>query len=190
MKMNEVAGVGNWNTAEYWEYATRSAHRANLDPVRNPSQSPYAVFNSNPILNSDVKGDTPDPSTHTASDGSVKAVYNDGDKGVYQHKDLPKKYAKQDGDNEVVNGKEKPLEKLSGGKKIGETEYWDEFADLKTKAPVGVLIQDSRKEASWDHIVTWMHNDAMKHELKDIADMSKLHKKYDLKNNAISHLHM
>ena len=58
-KVNEIAGVGNWNTAEFWEYGTREAHRKNPDPVRNPSISPYAVFDGNPVLLSDVDGDVP-----------------------------------------------------------------------------------------------------------------------------------
>jgi hypothetical protein len=57
MKLNEVAGTGNWNTALYWEYHTRSTHRANPDPVRIASHSPYAVFDGNPIWKSDVNGD-------------------------------------------------------------------------------------------------------------------------------------
>lgn len=57
MKVNEVAGIGNWNTAEFWEYSTRSGHRANPDPVRIPGESPYCAFNGNPIWKTDVKGD-------------------------------------------------------------------------------------------------------------------------------------
>jgi len=56
MKMNEIAGTGNWNTAQFWEYQTRTAHRENPDPVRVPSISPYAVFNANPIFYNDLLG--------------------------------------------------------------------------------------------------------------------------------------
>jgi hypothetical protein len=31
-KVNEIAGVGNHNTAEFWEYDTRLGRRWNLDP--------------------------------------------------------------------------------------------------------------------------------------------------------------
>lgn len=48
---------GNY-TAEYWEYDPRVARRWNLDPRPNLSFSPYSVFASNPVLNSDPKGDT------------------------------------------------------------------------------------------------------------------------------------
>jgi len=56
-KDNEIAGVGNFTTAEYWEYDTRRAGRGGPDPVVRPWESPYAVFGGNPILNSDPNGD-------------------------------------------------------------------------------------------------------------------------------------
>ncbi|MFA6152127.1 MAG: hypothetical protein WC716_12450 [Chitinophagaceae bacterium] len=57
MKVNEVAGVGNWNTAEFWEYNTRTGVRANRDPKVNTWESPYNTFNANPIWKSDPNGD-------------------------------------------------------------------------------------------------------------------------------------
>ncbi len=57
MKTNELAGIGNWYTALYWEYGSREAGRKNPDPVRNPSISPYSVFSGNPILLGDPNGD-------------------------------------------------------------------------------------------------------------------------------------
>ena len=57
MKVNEVAGVGNWNTAEFWEYNTRTGLRANMDPKVNTWESPYNTFNANPIWHSDPNGD-------------------------------------------------------------------------------------------------------------------------------------
>lgn len=56
--MNEVAGTGNWNTAQYWEFPTRTGTRPNRDPKLNPSISPYATFSGNPIWHSDVLGDS------------------------------------------------------------------------------------------------------------------------------------
>lgn len=56
MKTNEIAGVGNWYTALFWEYNTRLATRMNPDPVRQPWESPYATFSSNPIAHTDVLG--------------------------------------------------------------------------------------------------------------------------------------
>lgn len=55
---DEIAGVGNHYTAEFWEYDPRTGRRWNLDPKPNISISPYAAFANNPICLSDVKGDT------------------------------------------------------------------------------------------------------------------------------------
>ena len=72
-KDNEVYGTGNLNTAEYWEYDTRIGRRWNVDPSTNPSESPYACLNNNPILFIDPNGDKPsgpdDPKTHTVKKG-------------------------------------------------------------------------------------------------------------------------
>jgi hypothetical protein len=57
-KDNEVAGIGNHNTALFWEYDTRLGRRWNLDPVDQISISNYATFGNNPIFYSDVLGDS------------------------------------------------------------------------------------------------------------------------------------
>jgi hypothetical protein len=36
---------------------------------------------------------------------------------------------------------------------------------------------------NWENIIDWMHDDAMRHDLKEVGGMSKLHQKYDLKMN-------
>ena len=58
-KVNEIAGVGNHNTAEFWEYDTRLGRRWEIDPRFKEilNQSPYSVNHSNPIVNTDKKGD-------------------------------------------------------------------------------------------------------------------------------------
>ncbi len=58
MKVNEMAGMGNWYTALHWEYGTREARRKNKDEWHNdPSISPYAVMDDNPIWKKDPDGD-------------------------------------------------------------------------------------------------------------------------------------
>lgn len=52
-----IAGIGNHNTAKFWEYDTRIARRWNLDPVPQISISDYAVMGDNPIWRNDVLGD-------------------------------------------------------------------------------------------------------------------------------------
>ena len=57
-KDDEVSGSGNSYTAEFWQYDSRLGRRWNLDPKPNPSISNYATFANNPIMYTDVKGDT------------------------------------------------------------------------------------------------------------------------------------
>jgi hypothetical protein len=57
MKMNEVAGTGNHNTAQFWEYDTRTARRWNLDPKPNSWESYYSILANSPINHKDVLGD-------------------------------------------------------------------------------------------------------------------------------------
>lgn len=57
-KSNEIAGEGNHNTAEFWEYDTKIGRRWNLDPRPITGMSSCQTFSNNPILFSDLKGDT------------------------------------------------------------------------------------------------------------------------------------
>jgi hypothetical protein len=56
-KVDEIAGAGNHNTAEFWEYDTRLARRWNRDPVTHEWESSYSTFGGNPIRNNDINGD-------------------------------------------------------------------------------------------------------------------------------------
>ena len=58
LKDNQVAGKGNHYTAPYWEYDPRigPGGRWNPDPVTYAWQSPYTVFNNNPIFFNDPSG--------------------------------------------------------------------------------------------------------------------------------------
>jgi hypothetical protein len=56
-KVDEIAGVGNHNTALFWEYDARIGIRWNIDPVVDPSISSYATNEGNPIKNNDPNGD-------------------------------------------------------------------------------------------------------------------------------------
>ena len=82
-KVDEISGVGNHYTAEFWEYDSRTIRRWNTDPVVKEWESPYASFRGNPIWFVDHNGD--DSSTHTDEDGKGIAVKDDGDLGVYKH---------------------------------------------------------------------------------------------------------
>ncbi len=53
----EISGsFGNHYTAEYWELDARVGRRWNRDPVVKSWQSPYAVFDNNPIYYNDPSG--------------------------------------------------------------------------------------------------------------------------------------
>jgi len=64
-KDDEIYGVGNSYSAEYWQYDARLGRRWNVDPRPNPSVSVYACFGNNPLIFSDIYGD----STTSAPDG-------------------------------------------------------------------------------------------------------------------------
>lgn len=53
---DNILGVGNLNTAKYWEYDTRLGRRWNLDPVTQYSFSNYSVLGCNPITHVDPQG--------------------------------------------------------------------------------------------------------------------------------------
>jgi hypothetical protein len=54
---DEVKGVGNLNSALYWEYDARLGRRWNPDPVIKPWESRYACFANAPIKVIDINGD-------------------------------------------------------------------------------------------------------------------------------------
>ena len=72
-KTDEIAGKGNHNTAQFWEYDTRTARRWNVDPVKDHTQSSYATFNGNPILYTDYLGNVGEP---VVKDGQL-IIYSD-----------------------------------------------------------------------------------------------------------------
>ena len=84
-------------TAEFWQYDARLGRRWNIDPVTNASLSPYACFNNNPILYSDVNGDDPDKnkaakSIKTYEKKFMKILKNNGGDIVAAHQTMATKY--------------------------------------------------------------------------------------------------
>src|SRR5690606_1698723 len=55
-KVDEISGLGNHYTAEYWEYDPRIVRRWNQDPVIKHHESPYVAFANNPVWFSDPNG--------------------------------------------------------------------------------------------------------------------------------------
>jgi len=58
-KDDEVSGVGNSNTAAYWQYDNRLGKRFNMDMIVKADESSYATFSNNPIYFVDYNGLTP-----------------------------------------------------------------------------------------------------------------------------------
>ena len=82
MKTNEWAGTGNHYTAEFWEMDPRIGRRLNLDPVGDPWQSSYSIFDNSPIAKNDPDGDCTDCPTEAnkLNDAAGKGTLPDGHK--------------------------------------------------------------------------------------------------------------
>jgi len=83
-KDNEIAGVGNFTGAEFWEYSTQIGRRLNLDPITNSSTSPYSAFKDNPLYYYDIKGDSGE-GPHGECPGDIR-TNPDGSKEKYDGK--------------------------------------------------------------------------------------------------------
>lgn len=68
---NEIKGVGNSYTAEFWEYDPRLGRRWNIDPVNVGEISPYQTFAKNPIVFVDPYGLDTVNSSRSAQVGDV-----------------------------------------------------------------------------------------------------------------------
>jgi LysM repeat protein len=72
MKSNDIAGVGNHNTAEFWEYDPRLGRRWNIDPIVKPWESGYASLGNSPIMLNDINGLNAEPTkTHAVKEGET-----------------------------------------------------------------------------------------------------------------------
>ena len=95
------------------------------DSAQPQSLNRYSYVRNNPLRYVDPYGH----STHTAANGDVLAVYDDGDLGVYEHTDIDNRKdwdgSKLDADDEGTN-------------RMGETKRWGEFANWDKKHPLGI----------------------------------------------------
>jgi len=179
---NEIYGYGNSYTTEFRQNDPRLGRWLSADPLENrfPWQSPYVSMDNTPTFLIDPKGS----STHTDSSGNVIAVYNDEDMSVFKHKTLPKEFARTTNETKTVDGKKIKLPVLKGGEKMGETEYWDEFADLETKTPVGRIMFSDDPKFSWHPLIDWGQTYANYQDLTLTMQDSKLNEILDMKHNS------
>ncbi len=73
-KENNLKGIGNHNTAMFWEYDTRLGRRWNIDPVDQVSISNYSAFRNSPIWFVDPFGNV----AGEFVDDKGKVIGNDG----------------------------------------------------------------------------------------------------------------
>jgi RHS repeat-associated protein len=73
-KDDEVAGNGNTNTAEFWEYDTRLGRRFNLDPITRPQFSSYSCSFNNPIVFADPSGAGAEVTAEKDKKGQVTGI--------------------------------------------------------------------------------------------------------------------
>jgi len=73
---NEVYGVKKSYTAEFWQYDTRLGRRWNVDVKKITFMSPYSTFANNPIVYTDVLGDTVRGANQVSASRTVSTMQN------------------------------------------------------------------------------------------------------------------
>jgi RHS repeat-associated protein len=157
-------------------YDSRVSLWLSTDPLQEkyPGISPFCYTLQNPVNAVDPDG----RSTHIDVDGNIIAVFDDKDLSVYQHQnnadgEKPTEY--------MLSKRQNKWGTSSGGKKIGETENWNEFVNPETgKAMTKTTIQVDK---SFDPIIERMHEKAKDMNLVEIAQNSKGGKLFDIKND-------
>ena len=112
-----------------------------VDPLAEKyySTSAYGYCLNNPVKYVDPTGCA--ASTHTDSLGTVVAVYNDGDLGVYKHN------SDKSGTQQLLAENYSSTNTSANGEKMGETYEWNSFVNPGTGDPIGKINFGSTKAA-------------------------------------------
>lgn len=170
-----VGRVLDYMHARYYSAAT--GRFLSVDPILGDPHQPqswnrYAYVMNNPVAFIDPTG----RSTHTALDGTVVAVYDDEDLGVYRHNDL----SKWDRKSTLASSGE-------GIRKMGTTAFWDEFRahDNKTGATLNQIAEGARIQfgMSFDGAIGALHKQSLDMDLPTVAKESRTGGLFDIKNN-------
>jgi RHS repeat-associated protein len=136
----------------------------------------YSYVENNPLNSIDPTGH----STHTAANGDVLAVYDDGDLGVYQHTDIDDT---RDWDGSKLDWNDE------GTNYMGETKRWGEFANWNDKHPFG--ISGSAAPGAFIHfgrtidgLVDILNSEANRQGLTQTAFQSMHNGDFDIKTQA------
>ncbi|MBS7321310.1 MAG: RHS repeat-associated core domain-containing protein [Myroides sp.] len=158
-------------------YDPRISIFISVDPLAEQTMEPYLYTGNNPIMFTDPTGMSKE-STHIDDKGNVVAVFDDGDKGVYQHG------KNAEGGSVTEYQLSKRAEKhgtSSGGTKVGETEHWDEFVSPED----GTTMTQYKIQVgkSFDPIIEKLAKQADGMGLVQIASESRPKGDFDIKND-------
>ena len=148
-----------------------------VDPLfeKYVGMTPYGYCEGNPVRFVDPNG----KSTHTSEDGTVIAVNNDGDLGVYKHKKDETNTAKYKFKELNVKKNYEFSKVFYDGEKMGETEYWDEFINPETnKVFDGIKIKFGE---DFMPTIENMHKKSLDMNLAEIAKESSPTGLFDIK---------